>query len=160
MQPNHYDLLSHGPDGTPEARTSIQMTREGYQMARDTRTGSRTQSGAIPMRSEGRLCPMLISSSVLLTACLFPSCILLHIDLTTRYPSVLAHHPIPQSVDLQYVLTPLLYRLLDRSVVPAVILFPIFYSDQRRDRHHGPACRTPGVRIPALPQPTETTFCG
>ncbi|KAL1985265.1 hypothetical protein VTN96DRAFT_8064 [Rasamsonia emersonii] len=52
MQPNHYDLLSHGPDGTPEARPSIQMTREGYQMARDTRTGSRNQSGAIPMRSE------------------------------------------------------------------------------------------------------------
>ncbi|KAL1963397.1 hypothetical protein VTN77DRAFT_8413 [Rasamsonia byssochlamydoides] len=52
MQPNHYDLLSYGHDGTPETRASIQMTQDRYQMARDSRTGSRNQSGAFPMRPE------------------------------------------------------------------------------------------------------------
>ncbi|KAL2008697.1 hypothetical protein VTN00DRAFT_6891 [Thermoascus crustaceus] len=51
MQPNHYDILSPVRYGTPD-RTSIQMTRDTHQMARENTPLSRNQSAAWPMRSE------------------------------------------------------------------------------------------------------------
>jgi hypothetical protein len=51
MQPHYSD----GPAMNPESRMAVSGARDGHQMPRDNRQGSRNLSAVAPMRSEGKI---------------------------------------------------------------------------------------------------------
>lgn len=111
MQPNHCDLLGQ----VREPRAASQVMRDGH--SRDP--GQPRPSGAAGMRSEGML------TSLYTQTLYFPP----GDPVSTCSRFVRLHFT------LQYVLTAILHRLLDRSIVAAVIFVLVLGCYKRRYHH-------------------------
>lgn len=122
----------------------VQEPRAARQMMRDGQPGQPRPSGATPMRSEGTFLlipgpavyPMLVEFTIM------------HILLKPLY----------------HVLTAVLYRLVDRGVITALLFVPVLGRYQRRHHHHRSSGRASrGRQVPA-PQsssaPTKFGCCG